>query len=533
MIGPHIHATPELRPDRSWRRDLLILLLMEAVLGTVYLKTVPRFYNDDAWLASLGDSLAREHTLRHPIIHGWGGMHVHFVQNQVVLPVVCAVIFRLFGFGIVTGRLGSVLFAMLAIVGTYGLTRRLFGGRQAFWAAAALIIHPWFFEVSRRIRPEVYYIGLAAMALWCLTEARARGSRGLAILAGLLAGWASLSHPSGVLLAAAVVLSALLWAPGRGRTLRALAWTGFGFLVAVLPYVIYVVWAVQDPNVDFWAQMSGKGHVGLGEIHTRLTLEIRRWRNFFQWPRGWPLATIALVAWAAAWVRSKRQDKLVATVALLFPLLLPFFSVNPAGRYLAATVPWLAILLVRFIFRAAPRRSQRDVRRGKLRIAIVGATALVYVTMSLGAVGLMFYRLRDADVTRVLDRIASVTGPDARVYGDIMLWMGRDRYNYGPFPIDRQWKATIEMIRPFDFDYVVRGAWNWGASRGVSPPPMTMPPTRANVPYDLVAERYGTKVDEFCDPHYGMIEIYKIDWSRPNAAPHPDSQPSPRPSTKS
>lgn len=491
------------------------MLAVEAALATVYLKTVPRFYNDDAWLASLGDCLAREHTLRHPIIHGWGGMHIHFVQNQVVLPFVLAPIFRVFGLTIVTARLGSVLFAMMALVATYGLTRRLFGSRAAFWTSAALIVNFWFFEVSRRVRPEIYYIALAVAALWCLVEATQRKSRGLGVLCGLLAALACLSHPSGILLSGAAAGSALVWLPHRKPALRTLAWAGLAFVLTVLPYVVYVIWAIQDPNVSFLEQMSGKGQAGLGSLVARLPLEIRRWRNFFQWPRGLPLAAVAAFTWISAWVRSRRSDKLVATTVLLFSLLLPLLSVNYAGRYLSALTPFLAILLVRFVQRTSPAWVQLRHLRPRLRLTVASAVVVIYAGINVGAIGLMFHRLRDADVTRVFDRIASVTGPDARVYGEIMLWMGGGRYRYGPFPIDSQWAATIEMIRPFDFDYVVRGAWNWGASHGVSLPPKVMPPTRPDVPYDPVAAMYGTRVDQFYDPHYGMIEIYKIDWSRP------------------
>lgn len=72
----------------GWKREVVILALAQLGLGLIYLKTVPRFYNDEPWEASLGYSLAYEGVLRHGIIEGWGGIHVRFVQNQVIQPFV-------------------------------------------------------------------------------------------------------------------------------------------------------------------------------------------------------------------------------------------------------------------------------------------------------------------------------------------------------------------------------------------------------------------------------------------------------------
>lgn len=514
------HPSGTTRPSDTkpiWLRHAVALLALHAVIGTICLRTVPRVFNDDAWLASLGDEFAKTHTLRHPIIHGWGGMHVHFVQNQVVLPFVCAGFFKVFGFSIPAARLGSLLFGGIAVVSLYGLARRWFGGKQAFWIAIALLVNLWFFEISRRIRPEIYYTASAIAALWCLAESIARRSAWLGFLSGIGAGLAALAHPSGLLLDVAIILGVFFWLPRRSAVIST-CWAITGFVFSVLPYLIYVGWAVGQPEVDFWAQMSGKASVGLSGLDARLAMELRRWKNFFQWPKGLPLAAVALVTWVTAWIRSSRHDKLLATVVGIFALLLPFFTVNSAGRYLAPMTPFLAVLLVRSVYRLSSRPDGRAVRLWKTRIGLAVATALVYATVNASAIGLMFYRLGGADVTRMLDRIAETTGPDARVYGDIMLWFAQDRFHYGPFPLDSKWDCTIDMVRPFEFDYVVRGAWSWAGSRGVSRPPQTMPPTRSGKAYDLVAEQYGTKVDDFYDPDFGMIEIYKINWNRTPAS---------------
>ncbi|GAI09334.1 unnamed protein product, partial [marine sediment metagenome] len=161
----------------SWKRDIVILIALQVALGLAYLRNVPRIYVDEVWNSALGYSLVHTGTLKHPFVEGYGGMHIHLVQNVVVLPLVCAAIFKVAGYSILTSRIGSLLFGVLAVVSLYAVMRRWFGEKQAIWIAVVTILHPWFFEVSRRARPEIYYIALALAFLWFMMLFFDSGSR--------------------------------------------------------------------------------------------------------------------------------------------------------------------------------------------------------------------------------------------------------------------------------------------------------------------------------------------------------------------
>ena len=258
----------------SWKRDIVILIVLEVALGLAYLRTVPRIHIDEVWDSALGYSLAHTGTLKHPFIEGFGGMHIHFVQNRVILPLVCAAIFKLAGYSILTGRIGSLLFGVLAVVSLYAVMRRWFGEKQAFWIGLATVIHPWFFEVSRRARPEIYYTALALAFLWLMILFFDSGSRRIAFFAGVLAGLLGLTHPTGLILVFPIAWAVILWLSSKpiGRLIQ---WASVGFVVVILPYIIYVFWATQDPEVSFMGQMQST------MLH-RLFLhgEIIRWKSF-------------------------------------------------------------------------------------------------------------------------------------------------------------------------------------------------------------------------------------------------------------
>ena len=222
------------------------------------------------------------------------------------------------------------------------------------------------------------------------------------------------------------------------------------------------------------------------------------------------MVAIMVASWLLAWYRSASADKALATITGLFVIILPFASINTAGRYLVALAPFFCALMVRLVSRIMAGHG-----RYKFRLVVSASIVIVYLSMSITAISIMFYRLHGADFDRVLDRIASVVGREGHVYGEKLLWMGHDRYRYGPFPADysvKPWRQTIDMVSKHRFDYAVRSAWSLAGSYGVASPPAAMPDFRPAYTIDQVCERFGTKIDEFRDPYFGPFEIYKLNW---------------------
>jgi 4-amino-4-deoxy-L-arabinose transferase-like glycosyltransferase len=489
------------------KRDIAVLIVLQVVLGLAYLSSIPRLFTDEAWDSSVGYNLAHKGTLSHPFIEGFGGMHINFVQNRVVLPFVCAAIFKVAGYGVLTSRIGSLIFSLLAVVGLYAVTRRWFGEKQAFWIVLATIINPWFFEVSRRARPEIYYTALALVFLWLMVVFFDSGSRRTAFFAGVFAGLSTLTHPNGVIIVFSISLAMVIW--NRNKSIgRLILWASVGFSIVILLYIVYVLWAIQDPQVSFIKQMQAS-------MLQRpfLRSEIIRWRVFLRWPKGAPLAAVMLTAWLAAWYCSSSAEKILATIILLFAFLLSFASVNPTGRYLTAIVPFFSALIVRLIWRIINGNVILQNWR-KTRFAIGLCTGFVYLLMCIVGIMLLFYYFLGADFNKVIQRVASVVEPDSRVYGDPVLWFGQDHYQYGPWlyisenePITV--REAINWASKYRFDYAVRVT---SPPTGIRLPPKSMPDFRVDNLCDQICRIFGTKIDEFYDPYYGPVEIYKLNW---------------------
>jgi hypothetical protein len=491
-----------------WKRDILILVVAQVAIGTVYLSTVPRIYTDEVWDSSIGYSLAYNGSLKNPLLEGYGGMHIHFVQPRVVLPLVCAVMFKAAGYSILSSRICSQFFAVLAVISLYSVMRHWFDRKEAIFGAFALLIHPWFFEVGRRIRPEIYYTALGLVFLWWLMLFFSSGSRWYAFFAGVFAGLSVLSHPTGAVLILSIGFATVIWlrtkSPGR-----LILWAGTGFIAVIMPYLVYVFWATQDPQVDFFRQIESTEVYRLS-IHA----ELLRWRAFLKLPKGAPLALIMFFSWILAWYRSSRTDKTVATIIVLFTLILPFSTVSYTPRYLIAIAPFFCALMIRLICRVITTGSQALTQNWyKLRLICGASVVVMYVPVCVVAISVMFHRFRGADFNRVVNRISSVVGSDSHVYGQPILWLGHDQYQYGPFVVfdgPTPAREAINAVFKHRFDYVIRSAWLFRSSYGISKPPKAMPPFRKDCILDQLSFRFGTKIDEFRDPHFGPFEIYKL-----------------------
>lgn len=495
---------------------MLLLVGLQLLLSVPLLSRVPSYYVDEAWDSALGYNLAQTGSLRHPFMEGLGGVHIHFVQNRIMLALVSAAVFKVVDYGVSSSRIGSLIFGVLAVVSLYGATSRWFGRRQAFWIAMAVILHPWFFDISRRARPEIYYTSLLLVFLWLLVLYFDSGSRSAAFFSGVFAALAGLAHANGLILVFSIGCSAMIWLRGKS-TGRLILWAAAGFMLTVLPWVIYVLWAIQDPGVSFLDQM----HTNL-LLHTSvLHKEIVRWKSFLRWPKGAGLGVVMFLSWALAWYRSTRAEKMLATTIGLFVLILPFLSVHAQTRYLSAIVPLFGALIVRLVWRSmgAVGVVRSQIWR-RVRAALGIGAAAVYLLTNVAAIGLIFYYSREADLSKVIDRVASAVGPESRVYGGPIFWMGHKQYRYGPYTVTPMWHERItlaegmEMARKHRFDYAVRTAWV-GIPEGVLWAPPSMPGFRDDCLVDHICKRFGTKVDEFYAPYYGPIEIYRLDWGGP------------------
>jgi 4-amino-4-deoxy-L-arabinose transferase-like glycosyltransferase len=499
-----------------------IILALSASLQLIRLSDIPRVFVDEAWDTALGLNLIEEGTLRHPFIEGFGGMNIRFVQNRIMLPILSSGIFRVAGYSVFTSRLGSALLGTAAVLILFLIACRWFGPWQAFFIGLFTALHPWWFNVSRRARPEIYYIFFAILLLWMLDGYFRKNSAWRAAVCGLIAGLAALTHPNGILISGSVGLAAVIWLRGKSSFLKLILFGILGFALTILPWLLFLYVSQDIPGVDLKLQYQ------MAELtkSNPFIREIIRWKNFLDNEYIWPIAPLMVLSWLAAWYRSTKYDKFFATLIVVFSVALFFVSVTHNSVYLTALVWVWASLIVRFVFRLCTKTKDEinnpnktdglSLKAASKPIAVILIT--LYLANCIFTLGMYFYNLKDADLDRVIDRAAQIIDdPDGLVLADPVFFYGKEQLNYGPYfisyrPITLQ--EYYSWAKEHDFKYMIRPSWYPEPPLNSKPISTEMPYWRDNYLPDHLCRITGKKIGKFKDPVYGPFEVYKLDFTK-------------------
>ncbi|MFA7485393.1 MAG: glycosyltransferase family 39 protein [Phycisphaerae bacterium] len=482
------------------------LVIMQIALGLPYLGNIPRVFVDEAWDSALGWNIAQNGKLAHPFIEGMGGVQHCFIQPRVLLPVVSSFVFKFTDCTIFTSRLPSLGFSIIAVICLYLLVSRWFGPYQAFWSCFLMITQAWFFEISRRARPEIHYTALALLLLLVIDNYYRRSSKLTALFVGVICGLMVLAHPTGAVLAAAVFISAFIWMRPK-RLVTYFLFTGLGVFIICLPYMIHLFWGVQQPGVIFSEQMQ------IGLLRSSIiSKELSRYKNFLIFPSLVPAGLIMFFVWTTAWFGSK-QEKMFVSIITLFVLILPICSVNHYPHYCAATIPFWSMLIVKFC-RELLKEPFVLAGYNKIRTALVVLIVSMYLLPSLYIISNMFYSLHKADFDTVITRISERIPSGAKVYANPIFWYNQGKFDYGPYMISYKTGILLDdldsWVKQSGFEYAIRPSWHlrppfWAEKASQKALMFTK-----SSGFDLCCERYFVKIDEFSDPYYGLIEIYKF-----------------------
>lgn len=139
---------------------------------------------------------------------------------------------------ILAGRFVATTCGLLAIVGVFALTRRLYDARAAIIAALLMAILPDAAQLCANVLSDMTHLALYLFALLALIVAIERGTAPQwAFLTGILSGLAFLARPEGAAVATIGVglILFLSRAAPRARVVAILALVG-GFVLAAGPY---------------------------------------------------------------------------------------------------------------------------------------------------------------------------------------------------------------------------------------------------------------------------------------------------------
>ncbi|MEV0091932.1 glycosyltransferase family 39 protein [Streptomyces sp. NPDC050738] len=246
------------------------------------------------------------------------------------------------------GVLLAMVCSLVAAAGIYAVGERLYGRRTGtvlavLWGATPIALVQWMGYT------ESLFTALAAWSLYAVLTGRW-------VWAGLLAALAGLTRPTGVAVAAAVVVPALLALYRGNRSRRMVA----GALIAPLGWLGYVAWVgVRVGRWDgyFAVQKLWKNQWDGGADTLR---EVRRQLIYQGHPQPFLLVVTACLAlsavlWLVCCVRDRQPLPLLVFTGMLLLVVLGSGGVYfPRARFLLPAFPLLLPFAVA-IARARPR----------------------------------------------------------------------------------------------------------------------------------------------------------------------------------
>jgi dolichol-phosphate mannosyltransferase len=337
------------------------LFLFAAFAATYKITESPSVWYDEGIYMQLASNIAHQ---------GVSGLRVSpsevikVPQLTVGYPLTgpLALVFKIWGDGVLQARLLMVLFILLFVASSYALVRRISGSMMALWALALLVSFAPLYGNGKSVLGEVPGLLFTILALLFLEYAKTAYAPKLwVILAGLSAGLAAATKPYFLIVPVAVVIALAL-----RRKDHQLAWKDI--LVGIVAFVV---------PLGVWAFLQFGGAAA--------TDTLSRYANPYQYGDIWmvvaknikgmflgigPLYLLAMTAaWIIAlWLRRKHGERIgtAETAAFLFVIISIAAYLRTSGEYryifpaqavallffgsslarLAAGIPWQRAALV-------------------------------------------------------------------------------------------------------------------------------------------------------------------------------------------
>jgi 4-amino-4-deoxy-L-arabinose transferase-like glycosyltransferase len=266
------------------------------------------------------------------------------------LQITC---YKAFGINEFAARLPSALAALLGMLATYELGRRMFNCGVGLLAGVVLATAPAFSAAAHFANPDALLTAFTALAFLSFWHGCEHGGRGWFVPSGIFTGLAVLAKgPVGVVLPLGVVFLFLLWTRQLGRLWdRRLGWGVAAFLLVVAPWYA-------------WVGIDTKGEFLKGFL---LTHNFSRYRGTMEGHQGpvvyflgvlplgmllWSSFLVPALAFSFKKLQDEKEDSgALRLLACWIGVYLVFFSLSSTKlpNYILPIYPAIALLLARYL----------------------------------------------------------------------------------------------------------------------------------------------------------------------------------------
>jgi hypothetical protein len=494
---------------------LIIILASYLFLSFFMITKFPKVWMDTSWSAITPYNLAKNGKLANPIITGFDHREDHVLAPTIVYSIIIAPVYKLFGLGIVQGRVVSILMGFLLLCVTYFFTRSYYDNTIALLAIILLASDNVFFVTSRTVRADIYVAFIATAGFFLFIYSLDKNSLKLMALSGLFAGISLYTHPNAFLVVIAIIVLFLIKYKLSLYTSKYF-WTFISFLfIGFLPYALYVI-IIDYPNhfANFHAQLSGRTDHYAVNLLAGYFQEYKRYDSYIYFPKRLIIFLVQIGALSYAALSKRKIDKHLCLLVLLFVVLLPVWNPsNPTPRYFITIMSPICILVsVMFVdlYRKISLSSANSFlkHRKQLRVVFLSIGLLFFANQALGNVYIL-WKHKDNNYYSFIEEIQHVIPKGASVWGSISFWIGLHDHPYltqiSPFHEVLKFKPEYAIL--YDSE-------TWGdVSVTVGRKAHTAQSfAQIRMKMEQLCQTNGILLKQIQNPYYGDVYIYRIKW---------------------
>ncbi|HMQ80908.1 MAG TPA: glycosyltransferase family 39 protein [Ignavibacteria bacterium] len=154
-------------------KKIYIILLLAAIIRVIDISAPIIGWH--SWRQSDTASIARNfyengHNILYPMIN-WGGIGTGYVESEFqVYPFIVSILYAVFGFHDIFGRILSVFFSLLTVYGLYLLVRKIINDDTALWSALIYAILPLNIFYGRAFMPDAAMLMCSVYGIYFFSE---------------------------------------------------------------------------------------------------------------------------------------------------------------------------------------------------------------------------------------------------------------------------------------------------------------------------------------------------------------------------
>jgi len=378
---------------------------------------------DEVTLNDPAKELAFNGVLRSSVFAGSDGFDQAYFWQPPASPLVTALVYKIFGFGIWQTRVPVVLFGGFAAVALYFVARLLLNDqRPALFSVILFVLNPQFIHTSRSGRMDAQCLFLAFMGLLFYLKSEPAKNYYLA-LAGLCVGLSMLTHPIGIVWALSIGILLLLGPDGQ--TIRRTSLFGASLLLPVSAWLLYAMQAPVYFQSQFLSHMSE--HATQGSIIGRLYEEFAFYGGIY---RALPVVLVAYAGGVVWFVFKFRESSRTRTrVLVLFAVPFLFSAMlmikgGGSGFNILHPIAMISVMLGAAFSAMLPAQFKFP---GNLKeAAVIIFVILVLCNLVLAGIGGRYislaYQWNERDYRTVEEPILAHASAGTRIWGSPEVW---------------------------------------------------------------------------------------------------------------